>query len=79
MNKDDFYARLVEVETAINQKNQTAQQAMADMNVLIGQKIEIQHWLNKLEVVEPVKEAPHIVSDTAEKFDEVSEPEVAVA
>lgn len=46
MEKADLYSRLVDLERAIHAKNQEAQQAMADMNVLIGQKVEVQHWLS---------------------------------
>lgn len=59
MNREALEARLKEVDEAISSKQAFINQFVADMNVLQGHKVEVNHWLAKLnesekpEVVNP--------------------------
>lgn len=59
MNKDQLNARLKELENSIKKTtealqsfNSAVQQHNANLNVLIGQRAEIQHWLQEMDKVQ---------------------------
>lgn len=59
MEKQKLLDRLVDLEAAIANKNQEVNQAMADLNFLLGQKAEVNNLLSGAPVVvdaEPVGE-----------------------
>lgn len=50
MNKEELENRLKSIEEAILKQNTMINQALADLNAMIGSKQEVLHWMSQLDV-----------------------------
>lgn len=50
MNKEELENRLKSIEEAILKQNTMINQALADLNAMIGSKQEVLHWISQLDV-----------------------------